>query len=108
MKKCAFFVSMTIYKKNFALMNKKQIIRLNESDLNRLVKETVKHVLKENNVNVYDTLMDVAEKMWQIKESGLIALTSPNPSSTELELKQCIEKADAYIYKAARLYKSLY
>ena len=29
-------------------MNKKQTIRLNESDLNRLVKETVKRVIKEN------------------------------------------------------------
>lgn len=87
---------------------KKQTIRLNESDLNRLVKEYVKKILKESDVNVYDTLQDIAEKLWQIKKSGLIAFTSPNPSSTELELKQCIEKADAYIYKATQLYKSLY
>lgn len=87
---------------------KKQTIKLNESDLNRLVKESVKMILKESDVNVYNTLRDIAGKIQEIKESGLIAFTSPSPSSTELELKQCIEKADAYIYKATQLYKSLY
>ena len=88
-------------------MNQKQTVKINESQLKKIVEESVKKIFEEK-VNVYNNLVDIEEKLWQIKESGLIAFTSPNPSSTELELKQCIEKADAYIYKAAKLYQSLY
>ena len=90
---------------------KKQTIRLSENQLHDIVKETVRTVLKEsegNGINVYAALLDAAEKFELIKESGLIAFTSPNPSSTEQELKDCVQKALSFTYKATELYSKLY
>ena len=46
-------------------MNKKQTIRLNESDFNRLIKETVKRVLRESE---YNTLEDNVRKFKQVAD----------------------------------------
>ena len=86
----------------------KQTIKINENQLKQIVNESVKQVLKESNVSVYNELVEIAEHIGMIKESGLIAFTSPAPSSTETELKSCIENAEHSIYKAMRLYQSLY
>ncbi len=90
---------------------KEQTIRLSENQLKDIVKETVRTVLNEaegNGINVYAALLDAAEKFELIKESGLIAFTSPNPSSTEQELKDCVQKALSLTYKATSLYSQLY
>ena len=88
----------------------KKKIQLTESQLNKLIMESVKQVLNETSgdINVYQTLVDAADKLWQVKQSGLIAFTSPNPSSTELQLKQYVEKAEAFINMAMKLYEQLY
>ena len=90
---------------------KKQTIRLTEAQFHNIVKEAVNDVLNKaegNGINVYAALLDAAEKFELIKESGLIAFTSPNPSSTEQELKDCVQKALSLTYKATNLYSQLY
>ena len=87
----------------------KKKIQLTESQLNRIVEICVKNVInEENKEGVGLWLLNAAEELWKVQQSGLIAFTSPSPSSTEKELVDYVKKAEAYAYKAYNLYKSLY
>lgn len=44
-------------------MEQKQTIKLNESQLRNIIKESIKNVLKENTENVWDLLEDMKQYM---------------------------------------------
>ena len=88
-------------------MNKK-LIRLTESDLHRIVKESVNNILTEGNGRVIDELEEAYSILKGITKSGFIPFTSSSPSSTENELKMAIVEAMRMIDKSKHLYTQLY
>ena len=53
-----FLLFINIYNKNIYYNMKKQIIRLTESDLHKIIENTVKRVIKEDFNDDYNTAMD--------------------------------------------------
>ena len=89
------------------IMNK-MLIRLTESDLHRIVKESVNNILTEGNGRVIDELEEAYSILKGITKSGFIPFTSSSPSSTENELKMAIVEAMRMIDKSKHLYTQLY
>lgn len=87
-------------------MNNK-LIRLTESDLHKVVKESVKTVLNEGSDTVSE-LQQAYEILKKITESDYIPFASPSPSGTELEIKMTILEAKMLISKACYLHKKCY
>lgn len=82
----------------------KSLIRLTESDLHTIIKETVNKVLKEGKLgSAYENLEHASELLKDIMNSSFIPFSSPNPSSTEEELKMSIVEAARMIDKAMYL-----
>ena len=78
----AFFVLVNIYLENKQIntyLNMKKLIRLTESDLRKIVKESVKRTLKEglwdnivkNNYQIYDQFVNFIRNFYAIKDSQL-------------------------------------
>lgn len=86
-------------------MNKK-FIRLTENDLHRIVKESVKRVLKENNTS--SELQNIIHQLVNLTTSGYIPFSSPSPSSTEQIVKDNIIEAIYCLRKAAAADDELY
>jgi hypothetical protein len=83
---------------------KKQTIKLNESQLRNIIKESIKNTLNEGiGGRVYDNLEQAHKLLADVISSKLIAFTSPSPSSTELELKKTTIEAARLIDKALYL-----
>ena len=89
-------------------MKNKKLIRLTESDLHRIVRESVNNILTEGNGRVIDELEEAYSILKGITESGFIPFASPSPSSTENELKMAIVEAMRMIDKSKYLYTQLY
>lgn len=82
----------------------KKIIRLTESDLHNLVKESVQKILTETkNGTTYEELERVHTILSDIMNSGFIPFASPSPSSTEQGIKDAIIEAARNIDKAMYL-----
>lgn len=86
--------------------NMKRKIKLTESQLNRVVKESMKAILKEESIN--DDLSSIIQQLKQLTQSGWIPFASPAPSSTELRLKTEVLRAIECLEHAEILNKSLY
>lgn len=84
----------------------KKTIRLTESQINRIAKESIKAILKEE--RVADDLSSIIQQLKQLTQSGWIPFASPHPSSTELKLKTEVLKAIECLENAEILNKSLY
>ena len=70
----------------------KKVIRLTESDLHRIVNESVKHVITENR-NASVDLEQAYNILNSIAKSGFIPFSSPSPSSSEQRIKNSIISA---------------
>ena len=105
----AFFIFTDIYyydNKKYTYM-KKKLIRLTESDLHRIIKESVnvvtKNVVNETkNGTTYEELERVHNILSDIMNSDFIPFSSPSPSSTEKGI------ADAIIEAARNIDKAMY
>lgn len=84
----------------------KKIIKLTESQINRIAKESIKAILKEE--RVADDLSSIVQQLKQLTQSGWIPFASPHPSSTELKLKTEVLRAIECLEHAEILNKSLY
>jgi hypothetical protein len=84
--------------------NKKQIIKITESDLYKIIKESVKNILNESS---YDELERANKILDNITKSSFIPFSSPAPSSTEQEIKNAIIEAMRLIDKARYLCSKL-
>lgn len=84
----------------------KKIIKLTESQINRIAKESIKAILKEE--RVADDLSSIIQQLKQLTQSGWIPFASPHPSSTELKLKTEVLRAIECLENAEILNKSLY
>lgn len=84
----------------------KKTIRLTESQINRIAKESIKAILKEE--RVADDLSSIIQQLKQLTQSGWIPFASPKPSSTELKLKTEVLRAIESLENAEILNKSLY
>lgn len=82
-------------------MNKK-LIRLTESDLHKIIKESVKRALNEGSDTVSE-LQQAYDILKKVTESGYIPFASPFPSGTELEIQRSIVEAMRLISKACYL-----
>ena len=76
----------------------KKRIRLTESQINRIAKESIKTILKEE--RAVDELSSILQQLKQPTQSGWIPFTSSHPSPTELRIKveilraiECLENA---------------
>lgn len=82
----------------------KQIIKLRESELKKMISESVKRILSEGQMgSATDNLKQVHELLSDIMNSSFIPFSSPSPSSTEKELKDTIIEAARMIDKAMYL-----
>ena len=79
----------------------KQRIRINESQLKQVVTEIVKKMLKEEQENTYETLIEIMNKLDMIIHSGFIPFSSPSPSSTEKKVADSIIQANELLKQAA-------
>ena len=79
----------------------KQVVRITENELKRIVNESVKKVLKEG--TNYDELEKAYEILNQLTQSGFIPFSTHHPSSTEMEVKKAIIEAMRLIDKAKYL-----
>ena len=84
----------------------KKRIKLTESQINRMVKESMKAILKEESINY--NLSSIIQQLKQLTQSGWIPFASPSPSSTELKLKTEVLRAIECLVHAEILNKSLY
>lgn len=84
----------------------KKRIKLTESQINRMVKESMRAILKEESIN--DDLSSIIQQLKQLTQSGWIPFASPFPSSTELKLKTEVLRAIECLENAEILNKSLY
>ena len=67
----------------------KQLIRLTENDLHKIIEESVNNVLNEGKLGgAYENLENASELLKDIMNSSFIPFASPYPSSTEEELKK--------------------
>lgn len=79
-------------------------IKITENDLRQIVEESVVRILTEGQMGTTLENLDNAYKLLQdIMNSSFIPFTSPNPSSTEEELKDAIIEAARMIDKAKYL-----
>lgn len=82
---------------------KKKLIKLTESDLHRIIKESVNKVVNETkNGTTYEELERVHNILSDIMNSDFIPFSSPSPSSTEKGI------ADAIIEAARNIDKAMY
>lgn len=82
----------------------KKLIRLTESDLHNIIRESVKRTLKEGRMgSACENLEQAQQLLSDITNSTFIPFASPSPSSTELELKNTIIDAVNLIEKALYL-----
>ena len=81
-------------------------IRLTENQINRMVKESMRAILKEESID--DDLSSIIQQLKQLTQSGWIPFASPSPSSTELKLKTEVLRAIECLEHAEILNKSLY
>lgn len=82
----------------------KQVIKLTEKDLHEIIKESVNRVLNEGKLgSAYDNLENASALLRDIMDSSFIPFSSPNPSSTEEDLKKTIIEAARMIDKAMYL-----
>lgn len=81
-------------------------IRLTESDLHKIVKESVNRVLKEGRTRV--ELSQIINQLEELTQSGYIPFSSPSPSSTEMIVKKNILQAIDCLRKAAVADDELY
>lgn len=84
----------------------KKRIKLTESQINRIAKESIKTILKEG--RVVEDLSSIIQQLKQLTQSGWIPFASPAPSSTELKLKTEVLRAIECLERAVILNKSLY
>lgn len=84
----------------------KKKIRLTESQINRIAKESIKTILKEE--RAVDELSSILQQLKQLTQSGWIPFASPHPSSTESRIKVEILRAIECLENAEILNKSLY
>ena len=75
-------------------------IKITHNDLKQIIKESVKRVVNEEVGSTCQALQQALSIIGGVKESGLIAFTSPNPSSTEVELTKNLKAAEMYLQKA--------
>ena len=83
----------------------KRKIRLTESDLHRVIKESVNKVLNEDNsrLSSYEKLENAYELLTSIMNSSFIPFSSPSPSDSEKELRKTIIEAARLINKSIHL-----
>ena len=67
----------------------KQRIRLTESDLHKVIKESVRSIFKENECSSNE-LEQAREILVNLTKSTFIPFSSPAPSGTEMEVKKHI------------------
>ena len=85
----------------------KNRIRLTESCLNKIIKESVKKVLKENR-GIGQELDYIKYQLEEIVNSGYIPFSSPSPSSTEMIVKKNILQAIECLKNAVAADAQLY
>lgn len=85
----------------------KNLIRLTESDLHKIVKESVNRVIKEsNNSETYEKLLEAGRIIEQVLGHDLMLSQPPAMiSSTQNAIAKILSDAARSIYKAAELYE---
>lgn len=83
-------------------MNKNRV-RLTESQLHRVIKESVKNMLLKEGIGTVSEIREAQNILRKITKSGYIPFASPSPSSTENEIKMAILEAMRLLDKACYL-----